>query len=266
MSVTIDATVPAQVTNGNSATLSWTHTPVGTPSAAGVFFQNQDGTLTVTGVTYGGVAMSNTVDATVASHAGNPQSLQIWGLASPPSGAQTVVITGTVLVANQVNIIAASRTVTGSSLTTCFRSGASGSSFATAPFSSSCSVSVSGTVSGDLVCDVVGTDDYGSSDSSISGHGGSQTVDFSPLNNGNGFANQAGGSYQQATTSPTVMSWSFAGSGIPTFGNFYMGVAAAAFQVASAGAVVDTAGSTIFRVQQPGWRWRRLPRPRLRYQ
>lgn len=72
---------------------SYTHTPVGSPNfvIVGVFWR-RNGTQNVTGVTYGGNAMTSMgVEPYASSPAG--AQLGLWRLDNPPSGAQTVAVT-----------------------------------------------------------------------------------------------------------------------------------------------------------------------------
>lgn len=88
MAVAYDA-ISESLTNGD-ANPSWTHTPSGTPSAVVVFIAKSR-PQNVTGVTYGGVAMTLLGEEVFGT---SQSKLQIWGLAtSVPSGAQTVAIT-----------------------------------------------------------------------------------------------------------------------------------------------------------------------------
>jgi hypothetical protein len=145
MSVAFDAVASTSVAGSGGTTLSWTHTPVGTPTGVAVTLENFDTGHTVTGVTYGGNAMSltSTNNGSLSS-----SSVQIWGLASPPAGAQTVVVTFS---ATGTFCGAGSVTVTGGDTTTLFsnHNSANGSSTAS-------SVGVTSAV-GELVIDIVGT-------------------------------------------------------------------------------------------------------------
>lgn len=89
MAVAFDAISALQSTNGQQSP-SWTHTPVGTPTAAIVcIFETRPSTIS--SVTYGGQAM--TLLASVDGPTANAET-DVWGLANPPSGAQTVVVNG----------------------------------------------------------------------------------------------------------------------------------------------------------------------------
>lgn len=114
-SVVFDA-VSNAATGSGVTTPSWTHTPVGVPTAVAVltgsYFSGNDFTT----ATYGGISMSPSTlfGATPFAH--------IWFLANPPSGPQTVTLSGQ---SNAFYAMAAI-TVTGSDTTTCFRNTSGG--------------------------------------------------------------------------------------------------------------------------------------------
>lgn len=86
MASTFDAKSTA---SGSGVTsVSWTHTPVGTPTAVGVGCYSYSGTGTISGITYGGAAMAQAVRATDTT----PDECVIYGKPNPASGAQTVSI------------------------------------------------------------------------------------------------------------------------------------------------------------------------------
>jgi hypothetical protein len=70
------------------AGLSWTHTPVGTPTAVVVWLSSEGTNDPATACTYGGTSMTQITS--VSSNGGN-QNMVCFGLASPPAGAQTVL-------------------------------------------------------------------------------------------------------------------------------------------------------------------------------
>ncbi len=127
-SVAFDAVGSADYAFVSSA--SWTHTPGGTPSGVGVAITNLavlPDTTTVSTVTYGGTNCSEEVTVTHAS-GGFVLRGSIWGLASPTSGAQTVVVT----FANGGNYGACgSITVTGGDAATLFSNTASATTLGT---------------------------------------------------------------------------------------------------------------------------------------
>ena len=75
-----------------TATFSWTHTPVGTPKGVAVIIVQEKATDQVSGVTYGGVAMTRVrSDVRTVTEAGR---VYIYFLGSSiPTGAQTVQVT-----------------------------------------------------------------------------------------------------------------------------------------------------------------------------
>lgn len=75
---------------------SFTHTPVGTPRGVTVLIVSTSATDTVSGVTYGGVAMTEATGSPVVSTSAEGGVCYAYTLgASVPTGAQTVDITGT---------------------------------------------------------------------------------------------------------------------------------------------------------------------------
>lgn len=195
--VAFDATSASGANGSGGPAYSWTHTPVGTPTAVGVWITIYGGGNTVTGVTYGGVAMTQALHVANGSGPGGSQndSDYLFGLASPPSGSQTVAVATSG--ANQY-IIAAVVTVTGSNASTCFRSVAN-----TQPAASPASTSVS-TVTGDLVVDMVQA--FGGSTLT---KGVSQTLSWGPLSEASVYA---AGSYQVAGGATTTMAWTYTGA------------------------------------------------------
>lgn len=93
MAVAYDA-VGSQPTQTTSPT--WTHTPVGTPRGILVFvLQYATGADDVTGVTYGGVAMTELSSSPLLHSSGETFTVYAYFLgASIPTGAQAVAVTG----------------------------------------------------------------------------------------------------------------------------------------------------------------------------
>lgn len=112
--VSVDAVSNATLGGNNVTTRSWTHTPVGTPTAVivGVIYYNTPATDNVTGVTYGGTAMSLVSGVTT-----NAVRVELWALANPSSGAQTATVNWD----NQVTCECVAMTFTGSNTTTAIR-------------------------------------------------------------------------------------------------------------------------------------------------
>lgn len=110
MPVAFDA-VGGNTGTGGIATLSWTHTPIGTPTAI-IVLTGQDATgVTVSGVTYNGVAMTS---ARTAVTSGDSELTGWMTTATPSTGAQTVVVTYS---ANAERAVGHSFSVTGSDAT-----------------------------------------------------------------------------------------------------------------------------------------------------
>ena len=79
-----------------AALFTWTHTPVGTPRGVLVYVYTISATQTVTGVTYGGVAMTAVAGGAAVDTAGEPGRVDTFFLgASIPVGAQSVVVSRT---------------------------------------------------------------------------------------------------------------------------------------------------------------------------
>lgn len=112
MSVAFDAVGP----NSSGAhamsvsSVSWTHTPSGTPTAVAVGATNNSGKTATS--TYGGTSTSGGGTANQGS-----SIAVLKGLANPASGAQTVAVTFS---ASVTDGYCGSITVTGSDTTTCF--------------------------------------------------------------------------------------------------------------------------------------------------
>ena len=80
----------------NQASFSWTHTPTGTPRGVLVYVYTISATQTVTGVTYGGVAMTQIAGGAAVDTAGEPGRVDTFFLgASVPTGAQSIVVSRT---------------------------------------------------------------------------------------------------------------------------------------------------------------------------
>ncbi len=123
MSVAFDAKGPSTgTTSSASNTISWTHTPSGTPTAAAVVIGWVDtGGKTISSVTYGGTSMSQAGSTQIS--ASGFWKTAIFGLANPASGAQTVTVTFSGALSHGGT--GQSITVTGSDTTTCFTGNAS---------------------------------------------------------------------------------------------------------------------------------------------
>ena len=190
MAVAFDAVSSAAT--GSTGTVSppaftWTHTPVGTPTAVSVALSYFTGTAAPTAVSYGGVAMTL---AAFETDGGSVQA-QIWGLAHPPAGVQTVEVdwSGTAILSG------GAITVTGSDLTTCFSTTAVNNGSGT-----STSVVVA-SANGELVVDIIG----GQIGGTPSVTGGSQTLRWGPFVLA---GNITGVGSSAPATGSTTMAWS----------------------------------------------------------
>jgi hypothetical protein len=126
---------------------SWTHTPVGTPTGVAVGIQLYTGgsCTSISSVTYGGTPMTQATSVAITDAT---TLVAMYGLANPPSGAQTVVVT----MNTNCGMFSQARsaTVTGGNTTTVFRAANSAQGNSTTP-----GVSVTSAF-GDLVVDIEG--------------------------------------------------------------------------------------------------------------
>ena len=188
MTVAFDASSSSSGTGVVS--LSFTHTPVGTPTAVGVMATTAFGNSTAPTVTYGGAAVNS---GTVAE---TSYFFKDWvmGLANPSSGAQTVSVTPS----STVDVIAGSVTVTGSDTSTCFSGAGVAAQASGTTVTANCP-----SASGELVIGV-----YTSNNSGTSTPGSGQTNTI-VLNTSN---YRARGGYKAATGNPETMSWTMSAS------------------------------------------------------
>lgn len=193
-SVAFDAATTPTSLSGGASPWTWTHTPVGTPTAALVQFVNFVGGATITGITYGGNSMTAVAGSPVAIDGSN--SVYQYCLPNPPAGAQTVNVnfTGLAFVAG------GSITVTGSNTVTC----ATASNTATGT-GTTASLSVTSNAN-ELVVDFVATDNANTTTQTA---GGGQTARISNTVSGN---NVGSGSTKAASASNTSMSWTISTS------------------------------------------------------
>jgi hypothetical protein len=203
--VAFDAISNSTPISASGSNPSWTHTPIGVPTAVAVMVGGYFNNCTITGVTYGGVSMS------AGTLFGNSTDLstQMFGLANPPSGPQTVAVTFSPT--GDEYAAAAAVTVTGSDPVTCF-SNSSGNALNP---SSSISDTVTSAV-GELVIDCVAGWVAGAG---ASGVGGAQTSRYSAFWNGNlSFGvSTAAGAASVTTTWSTVSSSDHAAGAIASF-------------------------------------------------
>jgi hypothetical protein len=218
MAVVLDAVGPG-ATGSTVNSITWTHTPVGTPSAVGVWGCGYNPAFSCT---YGGTSMAaGTLYNPGSISAGNSQS---FGLANPPSGAQTIVLS----TSNNAYIAGNSISVTGSDTTTCFsnRSGNSGTV-------NNSTASVTSAV-GELVVDSVGSFQ---ATAVPSGAGGSQTSRYTAFWNTN---LNAGISTQPGAAGTVTATWST----LTDSGTITYGASIDSFKAAAA-AVVTATGATL---------------------
>lgn len=205
MAVAFDAASTATVGGSGITTLSWLHTPVGTPSAVAILLQSFPTSTAIT-VTYGGTNVPLVITQAISS-----SYAKIFGLANPPAGPQTVVVTFSTTGSYTE---AAAITVTGSDTTTCFSNSNSATATSTAP-----QVTVT-SATGELVVDIVANE---ASESETKA--GGQTLAWGTISAAGDFAS---GSYMAAGASNTTMSWTLGSSQA-------WGVAAASFKAAGGG-------------------------------
>lgn len=191
---------------------SWTHTPVGTPTAVGVgVFNVAVGGDTTCTATYNSVSCTERVNRTTTATFNKTSHL--YNLGNPSSGAQTVA-----LAFNEGAYGGAgSTTVTGSDPTTVF-------SNTTSDVNSGSSIGITACTSavGELVMDAGGF--YNGNPPT--GVGAGQTIDWNDHNDGNGgyyFSSHKDGASSVAT------SWT--GANITTDGN----IVAGSFKAAASG-------------------------------
>lgn len=218
MAVAFEASSSGQGQFGGTITI--THPGIA-PTAVGVLISQGDQGVSqpiVTSVTYGGVTMAQAVSV---QDAGELAGATIFGLASPPPGSQSVVVTFN---GSGLEYIVGVISVTGSDPVTCFDATNSVSG-ASAPATASLTTS---SVNGDLVVDCISL--YNTPAATV---GGSQTSIFDTVQR-----NITGaGSYAPAT-GPTTTSW-----GVSPAGTGAYAYATASFKAA---AVTQT-------IPQPTW-------------
>jgi hypothetical protein len=207
MAVALDA-VSTKTDAGTGQNPSWTHTPSGTPTGVGIGIAwRTTGGVTISSVTYGEQECAHE-DTQLVTSDSDFTRVAIYGLANPPSGAQTVQVNFSGSVSHDSAAYAV--TVTGGSTSDVFSASAKGTG-ATHP-----SVNVSSSAD-ELVMDAVGfTGGSGTVD-------GGQTQRLSAALNG---ATAKGST--EAGASSVTMSWTLGAEA-------NWGSVAASFAVAGAG-------------------------------
>lgn len=173
---------------------TWTHTPVGTPNYVEIAV-GWETTPTINTITYGGNAMT-----LVDSQNNNTDGVQcaIYGLVSPPSGAQTCQI----IWSGNVNYAARCTSYTGVDTTTPRGTPVKQS------FSAQTSSSLdAGAATGDLVSDVIVINNR----TNTLTVGADQTQRSNETSNG-GSPGVTGAGSTEAGATTTTMSWSISGS------------------------------------------------------
>jgi hypothetical protein len=169
----------------NVSSVTFTHTPSGSPSAIGVGVAKWPNT-SISGITYGGVPL---VHAVTSSTGGGGDVAAIWGLANPPTGAQSVIVNfsagGQYPTVGCVSVV-------GSDTTTCFTLGHTGSATGT---STTPTVSIT-SAAGELVLSVVSQDP----DTGVLTAGGTATNRWSVIYGGA----RGQGATEDGTTSHTA--------------------------------------------------------------
>lgn len=158
MAVAFDAVGPSAAGAGNtgSTTLSWTHTPSGTPTAvlAGVSVgtNGSDAALVAT-ATYGGTSMPS-LSKVHAGTGGTGTSgfIQLFGLAGPASGAKTVAVS--VSGGTPGSLAGGSLSYTGTGVTAGSAFGAIGISYSS--FTTTGTVTLTGTSTSSRVAGFIG--------------------------------------------------------------------------------------------------------------
>lgn len=199
MAVALDTVSPSssgQTTFSGSNGATWTHTPSGAPTAvlvamtAGASQASSNGTCTYNGVsmTHLGLVNVDAIDGT-----DNAGYLELFGLANPPSGAQTVLFTGGPPALVSILGVSLGYTGTGTTAGTAFgtpgTSGGNGSSGA---------VSVTGVSSSNRVFAA-----FGSGTSNTSFSPGTQRY-FNNINSFTGCGNGMGGDTASSAGTVTV--------------------------------------------------------------
>jgi hypothetical protein len=180
---------PATSATGSTASLSWSHT-VGTGMKrlliVGVSLR---GSQSVSGVTYGGIVLSNAVDVLGA---GNQNRASMWYLVAPASGTATVTVT----LAGSAAVIGGAVSLSGVDQTAPLGTAVSANGTSASP-----SVTVSSATT-QLVIDTMATNGDGGPQSAAGG----QTEEWNTGTGTSGGDARGGGSTQPGAASVT-MSW-----------------------------------------------------------
>lgn len=205
--VVFDAVGSGSVTNSASGVnLTWTHTPVGAPTAVAVGIQSYivNCALTTGQVTYGAVSLTLLASSSVNNGTVVTYIFGAGGATTLPTGAQTVTVN--LAAANPSGtcyINGGSITVTGGATT------GTGFETATTNFGTGTTTTSSPTsATGELVVDIVGN-----SGPDVTSAGGTQTVRWgAPGTPNHAGGDAASGSTASATAGSTTMTWTYPSS------------------------------------------------------
>lgn len=185
--VAFDAATASSNSDASSSTISYTHTPVGTPTAVVVTVISTG--AKVSSLTYGWTNMTFLQSASP----GSSVRVEQWGLANPFPGAQTVRATVT---GGPDALSSTAVTFTGSGTT--FRTAFRAKDTNTDPSSSAITVTVSGVVTGSMTVDCAATD----GGAALSAPNRTQRLNFN-----NSYAGFKIGVQTAVATGSVVMSW-----------------------------------------------------------
>ncbi len=184
--VTFDAATASSNADASSSTISYTHTPVGTPTAVVVTVISTG--AKVSSLTYGWTNMTYLQSASP----GSSVRVEQWGLANPFPGAQTV--RATVTGPDALSSTAVTFIGSGTTFRTAFRAKDTN----TDPSSSAITVTVSGVVTGSMTVDCAATD----GGAALSAPNQTQRLNFN-----NSYAGFKIGVQTAVATGSVVMSW-----------------------------------------------------------
>jgi len=185
--VAFDAATASSNSDASSSTISYTHTPMGTPTAVVVTVISTG--AKVSSLTYGWTNMT----FLQAASPGSSVRVEQWGLANPFPGAQTVRATVT---GGPDALSSTAVTFTGSGTT--FRTAFRAKDTNTDPSSPAITVTVSGVVTGSMTVDCAATD----GGASLSAPNQTQRLNFN-----NSYAGFKIGVQTAVATGSFVMSW-----------------------------------------------------------
>ncbi|WP_020385879.1 hypothetical protein [Kribbella catacumbae] len=102
----VDAAFDAYSNTSGTGDLSWTHTPVGTPTGVAVWiWQYNTTTNQIASVTYGGVPMTLKTNGLFTLQAVNAVGYMYWLNRNIPTGPQTIVVDTTAVIGRQASAV-----------------------------------------------------------------------------------------------------------------------------------------------------------------